>query len=129
MKGIYVLIIRVNTVIQATVGALGELTFPVGFYAYVGSAQNNLELRVKRHISRRKRLFWHIDYLLNDKAARIDGVYFVQGGKEKECEIGGLLEKNSDQVAGFGCSDCHCRSHLFHAQDFGFLQEYMQPLK
>ena len=129
MKGIYVLIIRVNTIIHQTIGALGELTFPVGLYAYVGSAQNNLELRVKRHIGRKKRLFWHIDYLLNSQAAKVLGVYYMEGGKAKECGIAGLLQKNSELIAGFGCSDCHCRSHLFHVQDFSFLQEYMQPLK
>ena len=129
LKGIYVLIIRVNSVIHPKIGALGMLTFPVGFYAYVGSAQNNLELRVKRHESRQKRLFWHIDYLLNNEAARVVDVYFVLGRKTKECVIASLLEKNAEAIAGFGCSDCRCRSHLFHAQDFGFLQEHMQLLK
>lgn len=129
MKGIYVLIIRTNKTVQATIGALGELTFPAGLYAYVGSAQNNLELRVKRHMSKEKRLFWHIDYLLNNEAAEVIGVYYAEEGKAEECRFARLLEKNAEPIAGFGCSDCRCRSHLFSAQNFSFLQSYMQPLK
>jgi len=128
LKGIYVLIFKINKTISVAIGALGMLVFQEGLYAYVGSAQNNLELRVKRHHSREKRLFWHIDYLLNNEAAKLIGVYYTQGDKAKECEIARLLLENAEPVPGFGCSDCHCKSHLFHAENFGFLGKFMQPL-
>ena len=115
--------------IRANVGALGELKFPQGMYAYVGSAQNNLELRVKRHERKDKPLFWHIDYLLNNEAAKVMAVYYKLGYKMEECKIASLLEANARPIAGFGCSDCSCSSHLFHAQNFDFLRGYMQPLK
>ena len=129
MKGIYVLIVEISKTICANIGALGLLTFPSGLYAYVGSAQNNLELRVKRHQSSQKRLFWHIDYLLSNEAANVIGVYYTQGEKAKECKIARLLDKNAESIAGFGCSDCHCESHLFHAENFGFLGKYMHPIR
>jgi Uri superfamily endonuclease len=128
LKGIYVLIIQINKTIRTNVGALGELTFPAGLYAYVGSAQNNLELRVKRHLRKEKRLFWHIDYLLNNEVAKVIGVYYRQGGKEEECQVASLLAQNGKSITGFGCSDCRCRSHLFRAESFEFLGEHMQPL-
>ena len=127
MKGIYVLIVEITKTISFSVGALGLLTFDSGLYAYVGSAQNNLDLRVKRHKSSMKHLFWHIDYLLNNEEAKIICVYFAQGDKTKECKIALLLHKNADPIAGFGCSDCHCESHLFHAENFDFLEKCMQP--
>ena len=117
MQGIYVLIIRVSDNIHLTIGAIGEIEFPRGVYAYVGSAQNNLESRIKRHVSKKKRVFWHIDYLLSNKAADVTEVYCIGGGREKECEIARLLEVNAKPVDGFGCSDCRCRSHLFQGQD------------
>ena len=95
MKGIYALIIKVNKTISVTIGALGLQAFPEGLYSYVGSAQNNLELRVKRHQSSEKRLFWHIDFLLNNEAAKVIGVYYAQGNKPKECEIARLLKENA----------------------------------
>jgi Uri superfamily endonuclease len=122
-----VLIVEISKTITVNVGALGLLVFPSGLYAYVGSAQNNLELRVKRHQSRQKRLFWHIDYLLNNEAARVIGVYYMQSDKAKECKIAVLLDENAESIAGFGCSDCHCKSHLFRADRFDFLGKYMQP--
>ena len=128
LKGIYVLIIQINKTIRQTIGALGELTFPAGLYAYVGSAQNNLELRVKRHIGKEKRLFWHIDYLLSNEATKVIGVYYSKGAQAKECRIARLMAKGAGSIAGFGCSGCHCKSHLFNAKDFGFLGNYMQPL-
>jgi Uri superfamily endonuclease len=128
LKGIYVLIVEVSKTISLNIGALGLLNFPSGLYAYVGSAQNNLELRVKRHQSREKRLFWHIDYLLNDEAAKVVGVYYTQGDRAKECKIARLLDRNAEAIAGFGCSDCHCESHLFIAENFGFLEKCMQQI-
>lgn len=121
------LIIEISKTISLNVGALGLLTFVSGLYAYVGSAQNNLELRVKRHKSSQKRLFWHIDYLLNNEAAKVISVYSAQGDKATECKIALLLDKNAESIAGFGCSDCHCESHLFRAENFDFLGKYMQP--
>jgi Uri superfamily endonuclease len=129
LKGIYVLIIQINQAIQPKIGALGELAFTEGLYAYVGSAQNNLELRVARHRRKEKRLFWHIDYLLNNEAAKVISVYHKPGCKTEECRIASLLEANAQPIAGFGCSDCSCSSHIFHAQNFDFLRGCMQPLK
>ena len=129
LKGIYVLIIQIDKAIKPQIGALGELIFHEGLYAYVGSAQNNLELRVARHRRKEKPLFWHIDYLLNNEAAKVMAVYYKPGRKTEECKIARLLEANAQPIAGFGCSDCHCSSHLFHVQNFDFLREHMQPLK
>ena len=127
MKGIYVLIVEITKTVNVRVGVLGLLTFTSGLYAYVGSAQNNLELRVKRHQSGQKRLFWHIDYLLNNDETKVIGVCCTQGDRAEECKIARLLDKNAEFIAGFGCSDCHCKSHLFHAESFDFLGKYMQP--
>jgi Uri superfamily endonuclease len=130
LKGIYVLTIEINETIQPKIGALGKIAFPVGLYSYVGSAQNNLALRVARHKRKEKRLFWHIDYLLNSEAAKIIGVYSVARQKTEECRIASVIAANGGQpIAGFGCSDCHCNSHLFRAESFQFLEKVMQPMK
>ena len=110
------------------VGALGRLTFKKGLYAYVGSAQNNLEQRVKRHLRKGKRKFWHVDYLLNDEAAKVVEVFHLQADKAEECKIAGVISERGEPVDGFGSSDCGCRSHLFRVEDYGLLQEFMQVL-
>ncbi len=128
MKGIYVLIIQVSHGVAAQVGALGKLTFAKGLYAYVGSAQGNLEKRVARHLGKEKRKFWHIDYLLGDDAARVIVVFYKQAGKPEECAVARVIGERGDAVVGFGASDCRCKSHLFRIEDYGFLQEFMRVL-
>jgi len=123
-----VLIIQVDENVDVNVGVLGKLTFEKGLYAYVGSAQANLEQRIKRHLGKKKRLFWHIDYLLNDSAARIVKVLYKQANKTEECEIAKAIGERGEPVDDFGCSDCSCKSHLFRIEDYRFLQESMQVL-
>jgi Uri superfamily endonuclease len=121
-----VLIIQVDKKVDVNVGALGKLTFEKGLYAYVGSAQANLEQRIKRHLAKEKRLFWHIDYLLNDSVARIVKVLYKQADRIEECELAEVIGERGEPVDGFGCSDCSCKSHLFRIEDYRFLQESMR---
>jgi Uri superfamily endonuclease len=108
------------------VGALGKLPLAKGTYLYVGSAQNGLEKRVERHFRREKRRFWHIDYLLENPAARIVTVFYKEAPKTSECAIAESIGKCGEAVPGFGCSDCRCRSHLFRIDDYAFLRRFMK---
>jgi Uri superfamily endonuclease len=126
LKGVYVLIIRVDEDADVNVGAMGRLTFKKGLYAYVGSAQNNLEQRVKRHLRKEKRRFWHVDHLLDNEATKVVEVFYEQADKAEECAIAGVIGERGVPIEGFGSSDCSCKSHLFRIEDYGFLQEFMQ---
>jgi len=128
LKGIYTLIIQIDKNTSVNIGALGNLTFKKGLYAYVGSAQTNLEQRIKRHFRSDKRKFWHIDYLLDNSAAKIVKVFFKEAGKAEECKTAKAIGEKAEPIDGFGCSDCNCKSHLFHVEDYKFLQETMQLL-
>ena len=61
--GTYILIITLGSDIVLDVGALGPLHFPKGLYCYVGSAMGGLDQRVSRHLSKDKKVRWHIDRL------------------------------------------------------------------
>lgn len=129
LKGIYALIIQLDRDMSVAVGALGELAFKKGLYAYIGSAQSNLIHRLKRHFRREKRLFWHIDYLLNQRGAKVVKVFYKEADKSGECLLAQVISKKGTPVAGFGCSDCHCKSHLFNITEYHFLQETMQTVR
>jgi Uri superfamily endonuclease len=112
-KGVYCLIIRLVRKQCIDIGKLGAFDFPAGFYVYVGSAQNNLKLRIERHLRQKKNLHWHIDYLL--RHGKIISVSPYEGAKHMECvlnrKVGGI--KNAAiPVMGFGSSDCLCDAHL-----------------
>ena len=125
-KGIYVLVIQVSEDISLDVGALGEMAFAKGLYAYVGSAQVNMEQRVKRHLRSEKKKFWHVDYLLTNSASKIIKVFCKEAAKPEECKTAENLSRKGEPVAGFGCSDCNCKSHLFHIKNYELMQETMQ---
>ena len=62
-RGTYILIMALGSDREIPVGALGPILFPAGTYCYVGSAMGGLDQRVSRHLSRDKRVRWHIDRL------------------------------------------------------------------
>ncbi len=113
LKGIYLLLIKVKKDTSIQIGKLRKIRFDKGNYLYVGSAQNNLRARIKRHFRKNnKTKFWHIDYLLSNKNVKIKKVFYKLAKKEEECKAARLALKYGKPIRGFGCSDCQCRSHL-----------------
>ena len=110
----YCLIIQLNQNSIIKVGKLGEMDFKKGYYIYVGSALNSLDSRVKRHLSKEKKLFWHIDYLLNSPHATVKEVILERSPEKWECDVAIEILKKGTPTDRFGCSDCKCSSHLFY---------------
>ncbi len=111
-SGSYLLIVKLEKDLKINVGNLGEVYFRKGYYVYVGSAMKALSKRIQRHRIRRKKLFWHVDYL-REEANFID-VLPIRTHDRLECEIARRVEKISEwSVSGFGASDCKCKSHLY----------------
>ena len=124
-KGIYILVVSVSKDINVNVGALDSVKFEKGVYAYVGSAQNNLEKRIERHLRKTKQKFWHIDYLLDDANVEVLKVFYENAGKSEECNVANKIGERCVPTKGFGSSDCKCKSHLFKLEDYQFLGEFM----
>ena len=126
MKGTYILLIFLPNEKRIRIGSLGLLTFPKGYYLYVGSAMGSnsstsLENRVKRHISEShsKKLFWHIDYFLVSEMSVLIKIYLIPSSIRLECVLAGeILSICDNNIKGFGSSDCLCSSHLLYFKDF-----------
>ncbi len=129
VKGVYVLAIFVRKDISVNVGTLRCINFEKGLYAYVGSAQNNLEKRIERHLRKAKRKFWHIDNLLGNEFVKVLKVFHKTAERPEECKIAKELSKRGVPIKGFGSSDCTCKSHLFKLQDYEFLREFAHEYK
>jgi Uri superfamily endonuclease len=77
---------------------------------------NNLEERLKRHLSKKKKTFWHIDYFL--KKARVIELKTIKTDKRIECKINKMVKKlGSKPVPKFGSSDCKCEGHLHYFEE------------
>lgn len=105
---------QIHFILEETVvmeiGKLGKFEFPAGKYVYTGSARKNIEARVSRHLTKRKKLRWHIDYLLATSCARIIKVDLFD---REECVVNQETE-GKILVLRFGAADCrsNCGSHL-----------------
>jgi Uri superfamily endonuclease len=106
----YQLHIRVRKSKTIRIGKFGEFRFPAGRYIYTGSAKRNLDARVRRHLVKHKKLYWHIDYLLADPDV---SVVRVRLSVAKECALN-QRTRGTIPVADFGAGDCTsgCGGHL-----------------
>jgi Uri superfamily endonuclease len=129
--GVYLLELRVAKPVTVSVGRLGEVRLETGMYLYVGSAQRNLPARVRRHFACEKRIRWHIDYLTTHPAVDVIGAATWERSREWECRLGRVLVAHgaaAEAVAGFGASDCHCRTHLFRVLLSDWRASLIEPL-
>lgn len=137
MKGSYILVTYLPESVEINIGALGKLLFNDGFYLYVGSAMGNsgsasLVNRVRRHVlpSNKKKLHWHIDYLLNYENTNIVKIYIIPSHQRLECMIARELTVLVDNfLKGFGSSDCNCKSHLFFSKSLNRLECFRKSFK
>ncbi len=99
-----------------------------GLYLYVGSAKRGLEKRIGRHLRKRKKRFWHIDYITGRRDVTVRGVFL---SRLPECEtlravsLFGALVGNK-----LGSSDCACPSHVVRVTEAGpdFIVEHLGRL-
>ncbi len=94
------------------IGKLGRFYFKRGNYIYVGSAKKNVVKRTGRHRKKKKKKFWHIDYLL--QYADVRSVSIGDLPEEKVAAI--LSRRMKIPVLGFGSSDKKSKAHLFYSK-------------
>lgn len=123
-RGDYMIVLRLQEDKDIVIGVKGIVHFPKGYYVYVGSAKQNLAARLTRHQRKRKKMHWHIDYFRQE--AEVTAVIPIRTADDLEHDIADSVNFIASwSIAGFGCTDCHCSSHLFgfpddpiHRRDF-----------
>ncbi len=114
----YILLINVSEDLKIRVGQLGEASFEKGDYIYIGSAKGCLETRLQRHLRKKKKTYWHIDYLLKSKKTKILQIWIID--KKMECQTAEVVcqDPTTEIIKkGFGSSDCKCLTHLFFVKN------------
>jgi len=111
-EGAYLLVLEMARSRRVDVGGLGGIAFRKGYYVYAGSARTALEKRLERHLRRRKRFHWHIDFLRD--AADTCTALPVRASEDLEHDLAESLGKLAEwSIPRFGASDCRCATHLF----------------
>lgn len=116
-SGTYILVMDLSKKAIIQPGALPPAEYPPGIYLYVGRARRGLSSRLARHFRQRKKIFWHIDYLLQ-RASLID--VWVSKDTDLECRTARRIPSLVKHIAlvqkRFGASDCGCSAHLFYTR-------------
>jgi len=120
-RGVYTLLIKLENQYRISLKPNKGWYLPKGYYVYTGSAlgrgSTSLEKRLKRHLRVNKKVFWHIDRLLNGSGKVIKVAYAIAAAK-MECELNQTISSllQSTPIKGFGSSDCRggCMGHLLY---------------
>jgi sugar fermentation stimulation protein A len=99
------------------IGSLGEILFRPGYYVYVGSAKRGLEKRLLRHMRKKKKKHWHLDYIFPYKM-ELGKTYRIRTIKALEFPLAQKFCSTAPgMIYGFGSSDSPAASHLFYYPD------------
>lgn len=99
-----------------------------GVYLYVGSAKRGLEKRISRHLTKRKKRFWHIDYITARRDVAAQAVFL---SSLAECKTLRALSSLGTLVGNkLGSSDCACPSHVVRVTEMhpDFIIEHLGRL-
>jgi Uri superfamily endonuclease len=118
VHGSYALLMGNPATASLTVGRLGRVNFPAGYYVYFGSAKGSggIRGRVGRHLRSEKKPHWHIDGVL--QVMQVIAVGYAEGEEPFECIWSRRASEEKGwgiPAAGLGASDCRagCPAHLF----------------
>jgi Uri superfamily endonuclease len=115
--GTYALMFACLTAVHMPVGRLGRVFLPAGYWIYVGSAfgPGGLRARLNHHLKPSARPHWHLDYI--KRALHAQEIWTTTDTVKREHDWVGIMaamEGASLPLAGFGATDCSCRSHIIH---------------
>jgi sugar fermentation stimulation protein A len=111
-RGSYLVLLHLSRTRRIRTGDLGMISFPKGFYCYVGSAPDDLSKRAAHHQRKRRALVTPIDHLREQ--AVVTAVLPVRAGEDLACSIADALRAFAAwSIPGFRSTDCSCDSHLF----------------
>ena len=113
--GTYALILTASAERWIEIGKLGKFLIQPGYYVYAGSAfgPGGLKARIAHHTRISQRPHWHIDYLR--LVLPLDEVWYSYESARYEHQWADAfrhLKGATQPIAGFGASDCRCKSHL-----------------
>lgn len=120
-RGVYSLLIELGDERSIKISPNLGWQLPKGYYIYTGSAfgrgSTSLEKRLERHLKVDKKIFWHIDRLLNGSGKVVKAVY-AQAATKMECKVNQRISSlpQAKPIKGFGSSDCRCgcAAHLLY---------------
>ncbi|MEM2909709.1 MAG: GIY-YIG nuclease family protein [Nitrososphaerota archaeon] len=115
-SGGYLLLIGLSRAVRVAFGSAGTILLKPGYYVYAGSAIGKAGWRLLRHVGPfRRRPHWHVDRLLNKRAAKVLAIGILPSKRRTECALSHGVSLMADySLVGVGSTDCDCPSHLHY---------------
>lgn len=115
--GTYALLFRCDARVDVVAGKLGPVSLSTGYWIYTGSAfgPGGLRSRLTHHLKPSRHPHWHIDYIKS--GLRLVEIWTTTDTVKREhiwATVFSSLSGASRPIAGFGATDCACRSHLIY---------------
>ncbi len=129
-SGIYILEIFAELPFNLSIKKFSEVDFHKGYYYYIGSAQKNFHHRIKRHLTRDKKIHWHVDHLTTITSNDIKRIFYSEN-KPKDFETDLAIEFSefpdiTIPAKGFGNSDDpKAESHLFYSKSQNHFNQFI----
>ena len=133
MKGTYTIVIRCRQSVDLSFGNLGRAKIRPGLYVYSGSALGrgavSLEGRIRRHLRRRKKIRWHVDYVTSSRRCMVKAAIYLESTRRLECDVSRMIGERLGAhplLPHIGASDCSCSGHLMRVtslREKGLLDE------
>ncbi len=120
-KGTYVIVLKIDRDVNVSRPSFQELS--KGLYAYVGSAMNSLTARLRRHLSKNKKIHWHIDQLT--EVGEVILIVAFTGNRLEE-KLSHFLSDRFEVIKNFGSSDLRTKGNLFKLTDMSDLLESLK---
>ncbi|AFZ70524.1 hypothetical protein Calag_0782 [Caldisphaera lagunensis DSM 15908] len=116
-EGIYIIVFRVNDYINLIINK-NEFIIDKGYIIYIGSAGNGLNNRLRRHLTKNKKLRWHIDYVTNNKSVEPSIIYYKEGlyGVKIEDELSSLFYSKFLKIDNLGATDSKM-PHMYYSNN------------
>lgn len=130
--GTYALILASSSDHTIEIGKLGQLLLQPGYYIYAGSAfgPGGIEARIAHHERIAVRPHWHIDYLR--AYLRLNEIWYTYDSGHHEhlwAMVLGRSKGATIPIAGFGASDCRCKSHLYWIRSKPSVRRFRNKLR
>jgi Uri superfamily endonuclease len=132
LLGTYALILTSSSDRLIEIGKLGQLLLQPGYYVYAGSAfgPGGIKARIAHHARISQRPHWHIDYLRS--VLLLDEVWYSYDSERHEHRWADTFSRSKGAtlpIAGFGASDCRCKSHLYLIRSKPSVRRFREKLR
>ncbi len=121
-KGIYAIVFKISKSVRLySIKMFKNRVIEKGLYVYIGSARGpgGLRARIKRHLMKKKRRKWHIDYLTTLEYFKPIAIIYAITDQDLEYKVSELLSNYLPiPVRKFGSTDKPSKAHLFKCNEY-----------